>query len=153
MKRTTALIAPLLTIALLTAPAMAQTGRATHPTPPPRQQMHANMMMGGGMGMGMMDGNGTDWRSEQWNRGCMGMMGGFMMSIMTPDQQQQFLDATRDLRRQMLELRFTYMETMRDPKATPADLARIESKMLDIRKQMMAKLEKLLNRKIPPATR
>ncbi len=36
----------------------------------------------------------------------MGMMGGCMMSIMSPDQQQQFLDITRDLRYQMLNSGF-----------------------------------------------
>jgi len=157
MKLTTTLITALFTLGLLSGPAMAQSAGSAHPTTPSHQRMHADTMGGdmdmGMMGMGMMHGNRMDWQSEQWNRGCMGMMGGFMMSIMSPDQQQQFLDATRDLRRQMLELRFSYLETMRDPKATPADLARIESKMLDIRKQMMAKLEKVLNRKIDPAGR
>ncbi|MFP7755884.1 hypothetical protein ACLG6S_14750 [Thermodesulfobacteriota bacterium B35] len=152
MKMTTALVGTLMSIGLLFGTAAAQSGNTDHPDTPAHQRLHTDMMGGdmdmGMMGMGMMNTSRTDWQSEQWNRGCMGMMGGFMMSIMSPDQQQQFLDATRDLRRQMLELRFNYLETMRDPKATPADLARIESKMLDVRKQMMTKMEKLLNRKI-----
>ncbi len=149
MQITTGLIASLLALTLISGPAMVQAGETGHPVTPSHQRLHANMM-GGDMDMGMMNGNRMNWQTEQWNRGCMGMMGGFMMSIMSPDQQQQFLDATRDLRHQMLELRFSYLETMRDPKATPADLAKIESKMLDIRKQMMATLETLLNRKIGP---
>ncbi|HEB49846.1 MAG TPA: hypothetical protein ENI89_04485 [Desulfobulbus sp.] len=152
MKMTTTLIAALFALGLVSGPVTARSAETAHPATPSHQRMHADMMGGdmdmGMTGMGMMNGSRMNWQSEQWNRGCMGMMGGFMMSIMSPDQQQQFLDATRDLRHQMLELRFSYLETMRDPKATPADLARIESRMLDVRKQMMAKLEELLNRKI-----
>ncbi len=149
MKTTTGLVASLLAIGLLSGPALAGPPETSHPKTPAHQRMHADMMGGDmGMGMGMMNG-GANWQSEQWNRGCMGMMGGFMMSIMSPDQKQQFLDATRDLRRQMLLLRFSYLETMRDPKASPADLAKIENKMLDVRKQMMGKMEELLQRKIP----
>ncbi len=103
MKMTTALLGSLICISLLSGTATAQPGRVAHPATSSHQRLHTDMM-GGDMDMGM----------------GRGMMGGFMMSIMSPDQ-QQFLDATRDLRRQMLKLRFDYLETMRAPKATPAE--------------------------------
>ena len=97
------------------------------------QGMQGNGMMGGGM---MGQGN--------WNNmGCNGMMGGAMMNQMTPNQQQSFMDATAELRQKMIDLRFAYREAMRNPNTDPKDLAEIEKKMLDIRSQMISKMENL----------
>ena len=91
--------------------------------------MNRGGMMNSG-GMGMM---GGQWGQDGWDRGCNGMMGGSMMNRMQPEQQQQFLNETKDLRQKMSKLRFDYMETMRDPNATPQGLAKIEKEMLHVR--------------------
>jgi len=65
------------------------------------------------------------------------MMGGMMMNRMSPEQQQKFMDQTTDLRKQMMEKRFAYMEAMRNSDTTPQDLAKIEKEMLDLRSKMM----------------
>jgi len=120
------------------------------------QQMHGNMMggsmMGGGMmhgdmmeKNGMMKGMGPGMMGNQgnWSMGCNGMMGGMMMNQMSHGQQQEFLNQTTDLRRQMMEKRFKYMEAMRNSDVTPQDLAEIEKEMLDLRNKMMNKMPTL----------
>ncbi len=153
IKRT--VIASMLAIGLVTGTAIAHVG--TNTTNQPYRQMHGNMMdgcminggmmgmrgnmMGGGM-MGMhgnMMGNGM-WNEGNWGMGCAGMMGGTMMYRMTPAQQQAFMDQTADLRKQMMEKRFTYMEAMRNPNTTPQQLASVEKDMLDLRTKMMDKM-------------
>jgi len=150
MKKT--VIASVLAIGLAAGTAFAQMQTNTGQ---PNQQMHGNMksgcmmkgdmmgmhgnMMGGMhdnmMGPGMMGGG---WGN--WGMGCNGMMGGTMMQRMTPDQQQVFMDQTVDLRKQMMEKRFAYMEAMRNPTTTPQDLAKVEKEMLGLRAKMMEKM-------------
>jgi hypothetical protein len=74
--------------------------------------------------------------------GCMNMMSGGMMPSMTPEDQQKFMDDTREMRKKMHSMRFEYMEAMRNPKTSLGDLADMEQKMLDIRKDMIKKAEK-----------
>lgn len=124
---------------------------ADHNTPAQQQTSGQNMMGNGGMyqgGMmngGMMGGGYQNgYRGNMWSgMGCNGMMGGAMMNRMTPQQQQQFMDQTTDLRKQMMDLRFAYRDAMRNNATTPEDLAKIEKKMLDVRAKMMDKMEKL----------
>ncbi len=99
--------------------------------------MGGGMMNGGMMGGGMMSGRST------WGMGCNGMMGGAMMSQMSPGQQQEFMNQTVDLRKKMMEKRFAYMEAMRNPETTPQDLAKIEKEMLQLRTEMMDKMNTL----------
>ena len=65
------------------------------------------------------------------------------MNQMSNEQQQEFLNQTTDLRRQMMEKRFKYMEAMRNSDVTPQDLAEIEKEMLDLRNKMMSKMPTL----------
>lgn len=109
------------------------------------RMMQGNMMQGGGMMHGnMMDGNMMDGNMMGWQNdggmGCNGMMGGMMMNTMTPGQQQEFMNQTVELRKQMMEQRFTYMEAMRNPNTSPDDLAKIEKGMLELRIKMMDKM-------------
>ena len=149
----TTLLTSILAAGLLTGTAFAQTGTTAN-----QQQMRGNMqgsgmmgggMMGGGMmnggmmGGGMMGGNMMSGQGNNWGMGCNGMMGGAMMSQMSPGQRQEFMNQTTDLRQKMMDKRFAYMETMRNPDATPQDLAKIEKEMLDLRSQMMDKMNKL----------
>ncbi len=106
------------------------------------------MMNGRGMGPGMMGGKGMMMNGRL---GCMnmmgqgmgqGMMGGGMMTNMSADNQQKFMNDTREMRQKMHTMRFEYMEAMRNPKTTLKDLGEMEQKMLDIRKGMMKKAEK-----------
>lgn len=120
-------IVSILALGLLAGPAFAQNANTTQ-----QQQMNNNMMGGGMMGQG------------KWNNmGCNGMMGGSMMNQMTPNQQQSFMDATTELRQKMIDLRFAYREAMRNPNTNPKELAKIEKQMLDIRSQMMGKMENM----------
>ncbi len=122
----TQLFASILAIGLVAGTALAQTGTTAI------KAHHGAMMNGQMMGPGMM-GMGCN--------GMMGMMGGgMMMQQMTPQQRQQFMDQTTDLRRQMMEKRFSYMEAMRNPATTPKDLAKIEKGMLELRAKIMDKM-------------
>lgn len=134
---TTSFLTAILGLGLLTTTGLAQnTGN---------QQMNPGMMQGrmGGQGMmnmrgGGMMGPGMMGDQSSWGMmGCNGMMGTTMMNQMSPGQRQAFLDKTRDLRRQMLEKRFAYMEAMRKPETTPQELAKIEKEMLSLRAKMM----------------
>ena len=145
----TAAMASVLAFGLMASSAIAQTGTETTV---PQQQMGGSMMNGNGQGMmqgqggmGMMGGKG---RMMQGNMGCMnmmgqgmgmGMMGGGMMTNMSAENQQKFMDATKKMRQNMQMMHFEHMEAMRNPKTTLEDLAAIEQKMLDIRKEMMKK--------------
>jgi len=62
---------------------------------------------------------------------------------MSPGQQQAFMDQTTDMRKDMLDLRYDYMEAMRNPNTNPKDLAKIEKQMLELRTKMMGKMENL----------
>ncbi|WP_456384983.1 hypothetical protein [Desulfolithobacter sp.] len=103
-----------------------------------RQAMMGPGMMGGMMGPGMMGGHayGGGW-------GCNPMMTGPGTRGALSDQQQKFLDQTVDLRKQMMEKRFEYMEAARNPKTTPQDLAAIEKDMLDLRTKMMERMNNI----------
>jgi hypothetical protein len=113
-----------------------------------RMDGYGTMMNGRGMGPGMMGGHGM---MMQGRAGCMnmmgqgmgqGMMGGGMMYNMSADNQQKFMNDTKEMRQKMHTMRFEYMEAMRNPKTTLKDLGDMEQKMLDMRKDMLKKAEK-----------
>jgi hypothetical protein len=117
-------------------------------------------MMYGGMGQGMMGGRGMmggKGMMMQGRQGCINMMepgmgqwmmkGGGMMTNMSAEKQQQFMDETTEKRKKKHTLRFEYMEAKRNPKTTLSELADMEQKMLDIRKEMMKKAEKYQDNK------
>jgi hypothetical protein len=70
------------------------------------------------------------------------MMGGGMMHNMSADNQQKFMNDTKEMRQKMHTMRFEYMEAMRNPKTTLKDLGDMEQKMLDMRKDMLKNAEK-----------
>ena len=139
----THLVTSILAVGLLAGTAIAQTGTTG------TQTHHGAMMNGQMMGPGMMNGqmmgmhHGKGMMGMRCN-GMMGMMGGgMMMQKMSPEQRQQFMDQTTDLRRQMMEKRFSYMEAMRNPATTPQELAKIEKEMLELRTKMMDKMSSM----------
>ncbi len=119
-----------------------------------QQHMHGNMMRSGMMDdsmidkNGMMRGKGPGMMGNQgnWSMGCDGMMGEMMMNRMSHGQQQEFLDQTTDLRRQMMKKRFKYMEAMRNSDGSPQDLAKIEKEMLELRSKMMNQMSTIQKR-------
>ncbi len=141
-------ITAILAIGLMAGTAIAQAETDTS-TNTQQQPMSGNMMNGGmkgGMmqgnmmqGGGMMDGNMMG-QQNGGGMGCNGMMGGMMMNKMTPGQQQEFMNQTVELRKQMMEQRFSYMEAARNPDTSPEDLAKIEKGMLDLRTKMIDKM-------------
>jgi len=142
MKRN--VIASIMVLGFLAVPVFAHNNSTTQP----QQQMNGNMMGGGMMGSQGMQGRGMQgggmMGQGNWNNmGCNGMMGGAMMNQMNPNQQQSFMDATTELRQKMVDLRFDYKEAMRNPDTDPKELAKIEKQMLDIRSQMMGKMENM----------
>ena len=161
----TTCIAAMLAIGLIAGTAVAET--KTDTTSPPQQQMrgtmmhggmmgggmmgpgmmHGGMMGGGMMGPGMMHGGMMGGGQDNWAMGCSGMMGRALVSRTSPGQQQEFMNQTVELRKQMMEKRFAYMEAMRNPDTSPQDLAKIEKGMLELRTKMMDKMTSLQGKK------
>jgi len=136
----TKLFASILAVGLLAGTAIAQTGTTT------TQSHHGAMMNGRMMGPGMMNEQmmGPGMMGKHHGGGMMG--GGMMMQKMSPEQRQEFMNQTTELRRQMMEKRFSYMEAMRNPATTPQELATIEKEMLGLRAKMMDKMGALHNK-------
>jgi len=97
-------------------------------------------MMGGygyGMGPDMMGGYGYG-----MGPGMMGQYGwrqGQQPQFNSPEQYQQFLDETKDMRKKMNDLRFQYGEMMHDPSTTVGDLDKMRQEMYDLQKKIMEK--------------
>lgn len=130
-------IASTMILCLFAGPSLAQTSGNTQP-----QQQMGGGMQGGMMGMqgqGMMGRDQGNWGGM----GCNGMMGGAMMNQMTPSQQQEFMNKTTELRKEMINLNNAYREAMRNSATTPKDLAKIEKQMLELRMKMMDKMQNL----------
>lgn len=144
MKKTF-LVATLLAAFFTAGTASAQTGHAGHTGPPaadekaataPGMMNHGGMGMmgqGGGMGGGMggMMGGG---------KGC-GMMGGGMgiMNDLGPEEQQKYLDATRELRKKLHDKQFEYGEAARNPKTTRAELLKKKKAVWDLQQKIHEK--------------
>ncbi|HID69041.1 MAG TPA: hypothetical protein EYP35_00945 [Desulfobacterales bacterium] len=153
-----AAIVSVLALALMSGTAMAQNETASHHQTSEKKMQgkdQAMGMKGGGMmqgqGMGMMDGKDM---MMQGGMGCMkmmgqsmGMMGGGMMRHMSADNQQKFMDATKEMRKEMHMMRFEHMDAMRNPETSLEDLAAMEQKMLDTRKEMMKKAKAFQDQK------
>jgi len=93
--------------------------------------MGPGMMGPGMMGSGMM---GPGMMGDDWS-GCPGAM----WFNQGPDSQkhyQEYLDKTSDLRKQMYDLHFEYMEAYRNPNTTKETMGNIEQKMNDLRLKM-----------------
>lgn len=108
--------------------------------------MGMGMMGQDGMGMGMMGQGGMGMMGGK-GMGCgmmgdgmgMGMMGPGMMGTMTPEAQQKYLDATKELRKKLHDKRFEYAEAARNPKANKADLLKKKKEMWDLQQKIHEK--------------
>ncbi|MBU1568130.1 MAG: hypothetical protein KJ630_21215 [Proteobacteria bacterium] len=93
-------------------------------------------MMGGGCGMGsgMMEDYG-------FNKGLYHYPGaaGFGRNGWTSEQNQKFQDDTVELRKEMHDKRFEYMEAVRNPKSTRQQLSMMEKEMIDLRDKIYDK--------------
>ncbi len=121
------------------APQTAMKGDAAQkPAAPmgPGMMRHGGMgpgMMGGGMGPGMMGGG----------MGPCGMMDGMMgpgiIGDLAPEDQQKYLDATRELRKKLHDKKFEYGEAARNPKTGKADLLKMKKEMWDLQQDIEKK--------------
>ncbi|MDG4475008.1 hypothetical protein [Thiovibrio frasassiensis] len=95
-------------------------------------------MMGGGMGMGPGMMGGGMGMGPCMMGGGMGMGPG-MMGAIDPEDQQKYLDATRDLRKKMNDKQFEYAEAARNPKTSRADLLKKRKELWDIQQKIHEK--------------
>jgi len=93
-------------------------------------------MMGRGMGSGMMHGG-----MNQMNRNMMAECGWVpgMKTFTSPENHTQFLEDTKELRRNLYNLRFEYGEKARNPETTIGELQKMEEQMSDLQKQIREK--------------
>ena len=102
------------------------------------------MMMGGsgygmmnsgyGMGSGMMEDYGFNRGGHHYPSAA-----GFGRNGWTSEQNQKFLDDTAELRKEMHDKRFEYMEAVRNPKSTRQQLSMMEKEMIDLRDKIYDK--------------
>lgn len=93
---------------------------------------YSNGMMGHGMmGSGMMGGGYGAYNCP--------LAVGFDGDDFDSSQQQKFLDDTTDLRKQINDKRFNYMEAQRNPATTRGDLAKMEKEIYDLQSQLRDK--------------
>ncbi|MFZ5774971.1 MAG: periplasmic heavy metal sensor [Thermodesulfobacteriota bacterium] len=126
---------------LAASPAFAQTGHEGHVMPPAPDQAAAQMpcpmgsgMMGGGMGMGM----GGGMMGGGMGRGM--MMGPAMLNDLSAEDQQKFLDATKELRKKLHDKHFEYGEAARAPKANKDDLLKKRKELWDLQQKIHEKM-------------
>ncbi|MDW7771664.1 MAG: hypothetical protein SCH71_02125 [Desulfobulbaceae bacterium] len=92
--------------------------------------------MGYGMGHGMMGGYGMG----------PGMMGGYgscpcpgAMRSTSPDQFNDFLDKTRELRKNLHSMRFDYAEMMRKPESSRDEIKNLQKEMFKLQQEIQQK--------------
>ena len=114
--------------------------------PPPAAAPMAPGMMGGKMGQGMMHGKMGDQGGMMGGMGMCGMMGGMGggmmgpgMGTLSPEAQQKFLDATKDLRKKLHDKQFEYGEAARNPKADKKELLKKRRELWDIQQKIHTK--------------
>ncbi|MFA6283458.1 MAG: periplasmic heavy metal sensor [Desulfurivibrionaceae bacterium] len=112
--------------------------------PPPAAAPMAPGMMGGKMGQGGMMGGGMG--GMMGGKGMCGMMGGMGggmmgpgMGTLSPEAQQKFLDATKDLRKKLHDKQFEYGEAARNPKADKKEILKKRKELWDIQQKIHAK--------------
>ena len=104
---------------------------------------YGNNMMGSGYGMmgggnGMMGSNG----GEGTYYDCPGAAS-FGQGGWNGESHQKFLEETVDLRKEMNDKRFDYMEAQRNPNTSREQLAEIEKEIIDLRTKLSVKAEQL----------
>ncbi len=127
-----------------------------------------------GTGFGMMSGQGSHHGTTRGERGCghkammktnqdcgmancgqrmgrKGMMGGgpgmHHGAVMNPEireKRNQFLDSTVELRKQINDKRFVYMEAQRNPDLTQGELQKQADELFALRQQLQAKRQAIL---------
>ena len=100
------------------------------------EMMGPGMMGGYGMGPGMMRGGYGYHMGPGMMRGP-GMMGPGYYGQRADCQ--KFLDETADLRKDFHSKKFEYMETMRNPKATPESITKLQNELNEINGQILSK--------------
>lgn len=94
-------------------------------------------MNNGGQGMGrMMMQGGRGWRH-----------GGAMMSPELVEKRNQFLDSTIELRKQIHDKQFAYMELRRIPSTTQGDLQTQEKELYTLRQELQSKRQEIFTAK------
>ena len=92
--------------------------------------------MGSGMGGGMMQGYGMGSMHQMMGGNGMGMYGQRGSSGLDREKMRAFLDETRELRKQIHDLRFDYGEKKRNPATTIGELQQMEAELADLHKQL-----------------
>lgn len=141
-----------LALSLIAGVALASTTESE--TQPAEQVPGYGMMDGQGphqgfAGYGMrgkrfQNGDQECWRAKDGQRmGRKAMMGrGHHKMMMNPEMREKrdaFLDATKDLRKEMMEKRFAYREAKRNPDMTIGQLQEQEKELYELRKQIQTK--------------
>ena len=62
-----------------------------------------------------------------------------MKTFTSPENHTQFLEDTKELRRNLYNLRFEYGEKARNPETTIGELQKMEEQMSDLQKQIREK--------------
>jgi hypothetical protein len=93
-----------------------------------------------GTGQGMMHGYGMGpcGTGQGMMRGY-GMGPGMMQRNLSPETYRDFFDQTRELRKQLHDLRFDYQEALRSPEDQGKNISELEQKMFDLQQQIREK--------------
>jgi hypothetical protein len=102
---------------------------------------HGNGM--GGYGGHMMGGHHGMMGGNYGGYGNCPGAAGFNQNNWNSEKQQQFLDETAGLRKEMHNKRFEYMEAQRNPKTTRAELMDMENEMQEIQEKINEKAQQL----------
>lgn len=153
MKLKRNIAATALALSLMAGVALA-TIPATPPQPSPAggpgngMMMRGNGMMGMGggvMGQGMggygMMNNFGPGMGKLMMQGCgpCGKRGGAMMNPQMLEKRNQFLDATTELRKQIHDKQFAYIEASRNPSVTQGELQAQQTELYTLRQELMTK--------------
>jgi Spy/CpxP family protein refolding chaperone len=65
--------------------------------------------------------------------------GGHMMNWTGGEADQKFLDETKDLRKELHQKRFDYMEAVRNPKTDEKTITKLEKEINDLQEKLYAK--------------
>jgi len=98
-------------------------------------------------GKGMRGGNQDCWNGnggpgmgqKGMQRGGPGMHHGAMMNPELREKQYAFMDATKDLRKEMHDKRFAYIEAKRNPDLTQGELQKQEKELYTLRQEIRTK--------------
>ena len=104
----------------------------------PQSQMSGRMGMGGMHGSMQGMGNMGCACMNNMMGGMSRMMGGFPV-FRDKKEFLTFLDNTKELRRELHNTMFDYMENMRDPDANAEQTRKVEDKIYELKKKIMRK--------------